>query len=138
MDTSNQYLGHLDRNNLQVSLGVVQMKMWKKAYWTYYTKLSTKDCIQLICNSPHSFGPNPFNPDYYDCELITDTTLRLVFKGAKFGRLLRTEYTASFQEDINGCLIGVQFQKELFGLFPMTSTYHLDLFFDEKVQAHRQ
>lgn len=113
------------------------MNLWYNTCWRYRTKLRAQDCIKCICCLPQSFGANPFNPHYYDCELISDSKLKLIFKGTRFGKLLRTEYIASFHEAEDHCLIEMQFQRELFGLPAMTSTYQLDMFFEEKVQAHR-
>ena len=113
------------------------MKLWDQFCWTYTTKLPATECMKLIQQQPWTFGRNIFNLQQYECSQLESDQIRIVFKGAQFGKILRTEYLLTFAENADTCNIVANFQRELFGMPPMTSTYQLDIFMEEKIHARR-
>lgn len=116
------------------------MGFWNKFdcfNYTYQSRFSVSECIQSILISQKTFGSNYFNPHNYEYVLLSNNQMRLVFKGARFSKTTKTEYLATFYDDANGCRIALNFQHEFLCLPPMTSTYLLDLFMEEKMQAYR-
>lgn len=113
--------------------------MWlhDKFCWTYVTDLQMEKCINAIQHAPLSFGDNPFNPQYYECILCDSHQILITFKGAKFGKPIHTTYLLTFAKDNDICSIQVKFVQEKWGLFPFISTFHLDIFMRQKIQAHR-
>lgn len=109
-------------------------KYWQCSF-TYYTELSVAECISSISRKPKTFGNNPLNLECYESEKLSENQLLLTFKGGQYGGFVRTEYLANLIPQNGGTIIILQFQDEILGLFPMTSTYHLDIFMQQKVKA---
>ncbi len=105
--------------------------------WSYKTEQALTSCVNSICCLPMTFGTNPFNLEQYDCVQRSDTELLITFKGARFGKLIRTEVLATFSACSHGTIILLSFQRELFGLPPMTSINTLDCFMEQKIGAQR-
>lgn len=113
------------------------MKLHDRFCWTYATKLSATDCIDAILCTPLTFGTNQFNPQYYECAREGKNKLLITFNGPKYGKVLRTEYILMFTESSGICKVIAQFKQEYYGFIPRVSTYHLDLFMGQKIQARR-
>lgn len=111
--------------------------LFDKFCWTYVTQLSIEECIDSIICSPMTFGRDQFNLHRYECIQYGDYQLLVIFRGAQYGRYLRTEYLLTFCKNNAYSSITVKFQREKIGLFPCISTYHLDIFMEEKIHAHR-
>lgn len=102
----------------------------------YQSSSSVNECIASIV-SEKTFGKDFYNPQYYDYKVLSSNQMLLVFKGAKFGKAVKTEYIATFYDNPKGCKIILAFQRELLCLPPMTPTCLLDLFMEQKIQAYR-
>ena len=117
------------------------MRNWLTKFWkvnfTYHTRLSPQECIDAICKMPNIFGGNPLNPECYECKKNTETQLLVTFTGAKFGKFVHTQYLVDFYPHDTYTAIVFQFLREKLGILPSTSTYQLDVFMEQKIQAVR-
>lgn len=113
-----------------------KLRLFWQCSFTYCTELSVLECIHAISCEPKTFGNNPLNLECYESEKLSENQLRLTFKGGQYGGFVRTEYLADFILQNGGTKIILQFQKEIWGFFPMTSTHHLDIFMQQKVKAY--
>ena len=116
------------------------MGFWSKFdcfNYIYQSRVSANECMQSVQISKNSFGPDLFNPHFYEYILLSRNQILLVFNGTRFGKSRKTKYIATFWDNENGCRIALDFQHELLGLPPMTSTCHLDHFMEEKMKAYR-
>ena len=67
-----------------------------------------------------------------------DTQVLITFTGGQFRKMMRTQYLMEFLSQENHTLIVLRFQKELFGLPPMTPSSDIDLCMKQKLNAVRK
>lgn len=109
---------------------------FEKYCWTYISQLPINVCVDAISRGSWTFGNNPLNLQQYECVPYSDCQLLIVFRGAQFGRIARTEYLLSFTKDSRGTIISAKFVRDIW-VIPCISTYLLDVFMTEKVKAFR-
>lgn len=115
----------------------------------YQTNLPVADCITRILSDPHEFpvniyGDNIFldmreaeRKDYYDCELISETALSLVFRGGRFSKPKRSRFLVELLSGTNTTTLLLYFQGDLFGAPLLTPTAEIDCFMRSKVEGVR-
>lgn len=108
-----------------------------RVQFTYRSPLSVEECVSRICQYPCKFGRNMHNPENYEYIMHSDAQMTVIFTGGQFGGTKRTEYLFTFVQNETETEIIAKFQREFLFFLPYTSTYHLDAFFNEKVEGYR-
>ncbi len=111
----------------------------------YETALPLSVCIQKILEEPWTYGTKILDELWYQCEQLTNSSLRIEFTGGQYRSARRTEYLAEFTSTPNGTVILMFYQGEnlfrfLGGSFrsyvpPYTPFKLIDQFMWEKAQA---
>lgn len=109
-----------------------------KHKYVYDTNMCLDDCVNRILSSPKTFGENVLNQENYDCILHSNNQITVVFKGAAFGKVRKTEYLLSLSRTDHHTIIHVEFMRELLGLPPMTPIQLVDTFMYQKVCGCRR
>lgn len=104
----------------------------------YETVLPVELCIQQIISQPWTYGPDSLNELWYKCEKISESNLLVTFTGGRFRKIMRTQYLLVFSRHGENTNITMTFQKEMFGMPPMTHILDIDCFMEKKIGALRK
>ena len=110
----------------------------KTSGYAFQTHLPVDECIERIIRTPWEFEDVWTGTSlWYNCQIISATRILITFTGGQFRRFRRTEYVVDFTPMNQVTAINVVFQKEIFGLPPMTALQELDAFMTQKLFAQR-
>ena len=104
----------------------------------YESAYNLHECIIQITKEPQQYECKWGTARWYKAERLSDTQVLITFTGGQFRRMMRTQYLMEFLPQENHTLIVLHFQKELFGLPPMTPYSDIDLCMRQKLNAVRK
>lgn len=104
----------------------------------YESKNNIQECITQIIKEPQQYSCKWGTDLWYKAEKISDTQVWITFTGGQFRKMMRTQYLMEFFPQEDRTRIVMRFQKELFGLPPMTSPLDIDRCMEQKVNATRK
>lgn len=104
----------------------------------YKSNYNVYECIMRITNEPQQYECKWGTSLWYQADRISDTQALITFTGGQFRKGARTQYLMEFLPQEHHTLIVLRFQKELFGLPPMTHPFDIDLCMKQKLNAVRQ
>ena len=104
----------------------------------YDSACSPRECMAQILKAPQQYRCDRGTELLYDAVKISDTQVWITFKGGQFRKIMRTQYLMEFIPREGQTMIVMQFQKELFGFPPMTSTQDIDRCMAQKLEAVRR
>lgn len=104
-------------------------------YESAYTLL---ECIRQITKEPQQYTCKWGTPLRYRAEKISQTQVLITFTGGQFRKMMRTQYLMELLPQENHTQIILRFQKELFGLPPMTHPSDIDRCMEQKINAVRK
>ena len=104
----------------------------------YESMYSLQECIMQIIKEPQQYYCEWSTDLWYKAEKISDTQVWITFTGGQFRKMMRTQYLMEFFHQEDHTLIVMRFQKELFGLPPMTSPLDIDRCMEQKINAIRK
>jgi len=104
----------------------------------YESPYNIHECIIHITKEPQQYECKWGTPLWYKANRISDTQVLITFTGGQFRKMMRTQYLMEFLPQEFHTLIVLRFQKELFGLPPMTPPSDIDLCMKQKLNAVRK
>ena len=104
----------------------------------YESPYSVYECVTKITKEPQEYADKWGTDLWYQADRISDTQVMIVFKGGQFQKMMRTQYLMELVPQEHHTQIVLHFQKELFGLPPMTSPFEIDLCMKQKLNAVRK
>ena len=104
----------------------------------YDSPLNIYDCIIQITKDPQQYECKLGTALWYKTEILSGTQILITFTGGQFRKMMRTQYIMDFLPQENHTQIVMRFQKELFGLPPMTPPSDIDLCMKQKLNAVRK
>lgn len=104
----------------------------------YESPYNVHECINHITKAPQQYECKWGTPLWYKASSISDTQVIITFTGGQFRKMMRTQYLMEFTPQEHHTLIVLHFQKELFGLPPMTPPSDIDLCMNQKLNAVRK
>ena len=104
----------------------------------YESTYNLHECIIQITKEPQEYDWKWGAKLWYKAEIFSDTQVLITFRGGQFRRMMRTQYLMEFLPQENHTLIVLRFQKELFGLPPLTPSSDIDLCMKQKLNAVRK
>lgn len=105
----------------------------------YYESMYTlQECVIQITKEPQQYDCEWGTALWYKAERISNTQVLITFTGGQFRKMMRTQYLMEFISQENHTLIILRFQKELFGLPPMTPPSDIDLCMEKRLNATRK
>lgn len=104
----------------------------------YESAYNVHECIIQITTEPQRYNCKWGTSLWYKAERISDTQVLITFTGGQFRKMMRTQYLMEFLPQEHNTLIVLCFQKELFGLPPMTHPSDIDLCMKQKLNAIRK
>lgn len=107
---------------------------WYRIHRAFRTSLSAADCARILRDTEPTFG-DLLNPNFFEVKPLEDGRMLLIFKGKRFGKAIRTQYLMRFADEPGGCVVTLDFHRELLGLPSMTTVQEIDLFMKDKLQA---
>ena len=110
----------------------------RESTYTYESAYDLQECINRILEEPQQYICHNFGKLRYKTEQISDTEILITFRGGKLRRMVRTQYLMKFSSQENHTKIVLHFQKELWGLSPMTPPSDIDLCMKQKLNAIRK
>ena len=96
------------------------------------------ECIIQITKEPRQYDCKWGTALWYKANRISDTQVLITFTGGQFRKMMQTQYLMEFLPQEHHTLIVLRFQKELFGLSPMTPPSDIDLCMKQKLNAVRK
>ncbi len=96
------------------------------------------ECIKQIIKAPQQYECKWGTTLWYKADRISDTQVSITFTGGQFRKIMRTQYLMEFRVQECRTLVVLYFQKELFGLPPMTPPSDIDLCMKQKLNAVRK
>lgn len=108
-------------------------------YTLYYeSPNSVHECIIQITKDPQEYECKWGTALWYKATRISNTQVLITFTGGQFRKMMRTQYLMEFLPQECNTLIVLRFQKELFGLPPMTPPSDIDFCMKQKLNAVRK
>ena len=104
----------------------------------YESMYSLQECIMQILNEPQKYSCKWGTDLWYTAQKLSDAQVWITFTGGQFRKMMRTQYLMEFLQQEDHTSIILRFQKELFGLPPMTSPLDIDRCMEQKVNAVRK
>ncbi len=104
----------------------------------YESAYSIHECILQITKEPHQYECKWGTELWYKAEKISDTQVLITFTGGQFRKMMHTQYLMEFLPQEQHTLVVLRFQKEMFGLPPMTLPSDIDLCMKQKLNAVRK
>lgn len=104
----------------------------------YESAYTLHECITQIAKEPQQYECQWGTALWYKADRISDTQVLITFTGGQFRKMMRTQYLMEFLPQEHHTLIALRFQKELFGLPPMTHPSDIDLCMKQKLNAVRK
>lgn len=104
----------------------------------YESTYSVQECISRIIEEPQQYSCKWGTDLWYRAELISGSQVWITFTGGQFRKMMQTQYLMEFHPQAEKTLIVLRFQKELFGLSPMTSTMDIDRCMEQRMNAARK
>ena len=104
----------------------------------YESMYNVQECITRITKEPQQYECKWGTPLWYKAERISNPQVLITFTGGQFRKMMRTQYLMEFLPQEDHTLIVLRFQKELFGLPPMTHPSDIDLCLEQKLNAIRK
>lgn len=95
-------------------------------------------CIDEITKEPQQYVCEWGTELWYKANRISDTQVLITFTGGQFRKMMRTQYLMECFSEQSHTRITLRFQKELFGLPPMTHPSDIDLCMKQKLDAVRK
>jgi hypothetical protein len=92
----------------------------------YSTDYSVQECVERILQEPQQFSCKWGTALWYRAERISYNQVRIIFTGGQFRKTKRTQYLMELVPAEKQTQITMRFQKELFGLLPMTIPADVD------------
>ena len=104
----------------------------------YESMYNTQECIMRIIKEPQRYSCKRGTELWYKAEKISDTQIWITFTGGQFRKMMHTQYLMELHSEAEHTSIVLRFQKELFGLPPMTSPLDIDCCMEQRVNAVRK
>lgn len=104
----------------------------------YESMYNLQECVMQIMKEPQRYYCKLGTDLWYKAEKISDTQVLIAFTGGQFRKMMRTQYLMEFFPQIEHTTIVLRFQKELFGLPPMTSPLDIDRCMEQRIKAVRK
>ena len=104
----------------------------------YESTYTLQECIRQITKEPQQYTCNWGTPLRYRAQKISQTQVLITFTGGQFRKLMRTQYLMELLPQEKHTQITLRFQKELFGLPPMTHPSDIDRCMEQKINAVRK
>ena len=104
----------------------------------YESMYNMQECIMRIMEEPQRYSCKWGTELWYKAEKISDTQIWITFTGGQFRKMMKTQYLMEFHPEAEHTSIVLRFQKELFGLPPMTSPLDIDRCMEQKINAVRK
>ena len=104
----------------------------------YESMCNIQECMSRIIQEPQRYSCKLGTELSYKAEQISDTQVWITFTGGQFRKMMRTQYLMEFHPKNEHTSIVLRFQKELFGLLPMTSPLDIDRCMEQKIGAVRK
>ena len=104
----------------------------------YESTYNLYECIVQITKEPQQYNCKWGTVLSYKAEKISDTQIFITFTGGQFRRTVRTQYLMELHPQEYHTLIALHFQKELFGLPPMTHPSDIDRCMKQRLNAIRK
>ena len=104
----------------------------------YESPNNVYECIIQITKEPQQYECKWGTELWYKAERISDTQVLIIFIGGQFRKMMRTQYLMEFIPQEHRTLVVLHFQKELFGMPPMTPPSDIDLCMMQKLNAVRK
>ena len=104
----------------------------------YESPYNLHECIIKILEEPQEYRCKWGTALWYEATKISSTQVLIIFKGGQCRGIMRTQYLMDFLPREQKTRISLCFQKELFGLPPMTPPVDIDLFMKQKLNAVRE
>ena len=104
----------------------------------YESRYSVEECIAQIIQEPQQYCCEWGTDLWYKAEKISNTQVWITFTGGQFRRMKLTQYLMEFISQEDHTTIVMRFQKELFGLPPMTPPVDIDRCMEQKINATRK
>ena len=104
----------------------------------YESMCNVQECIMRIIEEPQRYFCKWGTELWYKAEKISDTQIWITFTGGQFRKMMKTQYLMEFRPEAEHTAIVLRFQKELFGLPPMTSPSDIDRCMEQKINAVRK
>lgn len=104
----------------------------------YESAYNLNECIIRITNRPQQYDCKWGTSLWYTADRISDNEVLITFTGGQFRKMMRTQYIMEFLPQECHTQIVLRFQKELFGLPPMTHPSDIDLCMKQKLNAVRK
>ena len=110
--------------------------MVEQAFY-YESMYNMQECIMRIIEEPQRYSCKWGTELWYKAEKISDTQIWITFMGGQFRKMMKTQYLMEFHPEGEHTSIVLRFQKELFGLPPMTHPLDIDRCMEQKINAVR-
>ena len=104
----------------------------------YESMYNMQECTLRIIQEPQRYSCKWGTELWYTAEQVSDTQVWITFTGGQFRKVMRTQYLMEFHPENEHTSIVLRFQKELFGMPPMTSTLDIDRCMEQKICAVRK
>lgn len=104
----------------------------------YESAYSLHECINRIIKEPQQYECKWGTSLWYKAERSSNSQVLITFTGGQFRKMMRTQYLMEFVPQENHTLIVLRFQKELFGLPPMTHPSDIDRCMEQRLNAVRK
>ena len=104
----------------------------------YESTYNMQECIMRIIEEPQRYSCKWGTELLYKSDKISDTQIGITFTGGQYRKMMRTQYLMEFHPEAEHTSIVLRFQKEMFGLPPMTSPLDIDRFMEQKISAVRK
>lgn len=104
----------------------------------YESTYNLQECIIQIIKEPQKYDCKWGTALWYKANKISDSQVLITFMGGQFRKMMRTQYLMEFLPQEDHTIIILRFQKELFGLPPMTHPSDIDLCMEQKLKATRK
>ena len=104
----------------------------------YESMYNLQECMMGMLREPQRYCCECGTDLWYKAEKISDTQVWVTFTGGQFRKMMRTQYLMEFLAREDHTAIVMCFQKELFGLPPMTPLSDIDRCMAQKIKAKRK
>ncbi len=104
----------------------------------YESPNNVYECIIQITKEPQQYDCKWGTHLRYKAESISDTQVLITFTGGQFRKMMRTQYLMELLPQAEHTSVILRFQKELFGLPPMTPPSDIDLCMEQRLNAIRK
>lgn len=103
----------------------------------YESTYNIHECVIQITKEPQQYDCEWGTSLWYKAEKISATQVLITFTGGQFRKKMNTQYLMDLLPQEHHTLIVLRFQKEWFGLPPMTPPSDIDLCMKQKLNAVR-